>query len=695
MQFDGGDRFEIRGQIGSGSFGVVYEAFDRQRNRAVAIKLLERAAPDTLARFKREFRSLAELRHPNLASLYELIVLEERWLFTMELIRGADLLEHLAMSELQHCFLHDWEAPTIRIRDTQLLDAMRRGSGTASLSPIYLAHVRDCFRQLAVAIATLHTHGVIHRDIKPSNIMITPEGRVALLDFGLVVAIELDDSVDQKTVAGTPGYMSPEQIQGSSSTPATDWYSFGVLLYQALTGALPFTGTTPLEIVESQLRGDQISPAAVVPGISDDLDSLCRDLLRPDPSARPDAQQILTRLGARAFGTRSEERTRSRSPLFIGRSREMKALIREFRAAQRGQVRVVLLHGSPGAGKSTLADHFLDTLRDGGAFLLGGRCHPWESVPLNAVDEMVDSLARSLRRERPATVDEALSRCVAVSRLFPALSMESGVDFADETIELPTGEKLIARATSELRRILSAAAGDRPIAMMLDDAQWGDFESARVFAQLLEELADRGALLILAYRTEDWRTSLFLQYLRGVTPSHELRVQEFGSRIAMRLIESLLPRLPKRAGSRINRESGGNPALIEMIAGEGGSESPLADAIAARLLRVSTAARALFELLLVAEAPLEEGVAADALELFETDEPLRSLTRERLVRVRRTGDLHEIDVYHPRMRIATPLLLTVGASEELRRRLQRARTSTSEFPSGARRDQVSFKILPC
>jgi serine/threonine protein kinase len=684
MQFDGDDRFEIRGQIGSGSFGVVYEAFDHRRNRPVAIKMLERASPDTLARFKREFRSLAELRHPNLASLYELVVVDEHWLLTMELIRGSDLLEHLAMSELQHCFLDEWETPTIRIRDAQLLDALRSGTAKATLSSIYLAHVRDCFRQLALAIATLHSHGVIHRDIKPSNIMITPEGRVALLDFGLVIPIELDDSVDRRTVAGTPGYMSPEQIQGSPATPATDWYSFGVLLYQALTGTLPFSGSNALEIVESQLRGDQISPAAAVPGISDDLDSLCRDLLRPDPSMRPDAQQILARLGVHAFGTRTDERTRSRSPLFIGRSKETKALMREFHAAQRGKVRVVLLNGSPGSGKSTLADHFLDTLRGAGAFLLGGRCHPWESVPLNAVDTMVDSLARSLRRERPPAVDEALSRCVAVSRLFPALSMEAGVQFADETIELPpSGEKLIARATSELRTILAAAAGDRPMAMMLDDAQWGDFESARVFAQLLDELGDRGALLILVYRTEDWRTSLFLQYLRGVTASRELHVDEFGSRVAMRVIESLLPRVPKRAASRINRESGGNPALIEMIVGHGRSDSPLADAIAARLERVSAPARALFELLLVADAPLEERVAADALELFETDEPLRSLTGERLVRVRRTGDLHEIDVYHPRMRLATPLLLTVAGSDELRRRLQHVRASMSHLPSAS------------
>src|SRR3989441_3080373 len=284
MQFEGGDRFEIRGQLGAGSFGIVYEAFDRHRNREVAIKLLERAAPDTLARFKREFRSLAELRHPNLASLYELLVVDERWLFTMELVRGADLLEHLAVSELQHCFLDESLTPTIRIRDALLIDK-RSDDPSHSLSSIYLAHVRDCFRQLAIAVAALHAHGVVHRDLKPSNIMITPEGRVVLLDFGLAIQVDTDDTVDRRSIVGTPGYLSPEQIQGSASTAAADWYSFGVLLFQALTGNVPFTGGTPMEIVESQLRADQISPAVMVKGVSDDLDSLCRDLLNPAPAA--------------------------------------------------------------------------------------------------------------------------------------------------------------------------------------------------------------------------------------------------------------------------------------------------------------------------------------------------------------------------------------------------------------------------
>ena len=186
-------------------------------------------------------------------------------------------------------------------------------------------------------------------------------------------------------------------------------YSFGVLLYQALTGNVPFSGRTPIEIAESQIRADQISPAAIVKGVSDDLDSLCRDLLNPAPAARPGDDEVLTRLGVDRFGTRADERTRKRTDVVIDRARETKALMGEFRAAQRGAVRVVFLNGSPGSGKTTVADHFLTQLRASGQpFIVGGRCHPWESVPLNAIDAIVDSLARSLRRERPPAVDEAL-----------------------------------------------------------------------------------------------------------------------------------------------------------------------------------------------------------------------------------------------------------------------------------------------
>ena len=102
--FEAGSRFSISSKLGAGSFGVVYEAVDHYRNRPVALKVLERAAPETVTRFKREFRYLAELRHPNLASMYELLVLNERWVLSMELVKGSELLEYLAFTELQNSF---------------------------------------------------------------------------------------------------------------------------------------------------------------------------------------------------------------------------------------------------------------------------------------------------------------------------------------------------------------------------------------------------------------------------------------------------------------------------------------------------------------------------------------------------------------------------------------------------------------
>src|SRR5437764_1428734 len=191
------EQFEIVSRLGSGSFGIVYEAFDRYRDRTVALKVLERAVPDAVARFKREFRYLAEVRHPNLASLYELLVIGEKWVLSMERIYGSELLEHLAFSELQNSLLEKRSATQPAFDGDQTL-RYRPKKKTAGVSSLYFDHVRETFRQLAIAVAVLHGQGIVHRDIKPSNIMITAEGRVVLLDFGLAVEIARDDSIDRK-----------------------------------------------------------------------------------------------------------------------------------------------------------------------------------------------------------------------------------------------------------------------------------------------------------------------------------------------------------------------------------------------------------------------------------------------------------------------------------------------------------------
>ena len=646
------DRFEILDRLGSGSFGVVYDAFDRYRNRRVALKVLERASAESVARFKREFRTLSEVRHPNLASLYELVVLDDHWTLAMELIGGTELLEHLAASELQNAFV-EARTPTLPGLDLDATVKLRPRTKRV-LSDVYFAQVRETFRQLAVGIAVLHAHGIVHRDIKPSNIMITPEGRVVLLDFGLAVAIAADDSLDRRRVVGTPGYMAPEQIVAANPSTASDWYSFGVLLFQAITGRMPFNAPSAIDLVQMQIHCEP-ERASDIEALPRDLASLADDCLRRDAAIRPADAEVLYRIGVRQFDPIRIPRRRVRRPDRIGRGRELRTLRRWIAAAQQGGPRVILLHGSPGSGKSTLLDLLLDQVRrETRAVVVSGRCETWESVRFNAVDSLVDSLARELRRSPRAEVDSILNRAMSVNQLFPLLVPSDGCDIGDETVWMPRkGARLTARATAELQSILEATAGERPLLVVLDDAQWGDYQSAKMLLRLLQSPK---ITLVLSYRSEDWRTSLLLQTLlaSGIAV-REFPLQPLSAAMTARLLRTAIGRCsPDLAGAAF-RQTNGNPALIEIVgeaiaAGASDPASLLARAVALRLERLSAPARQLFHFLLSKDGPIEDSIAARELELFESDEPLRALRRERLIRIRKTGDLQEIDVYHPRMR---------------------------------------------
>ncbi len=639
--FDAGARFAINRKLGSGSFGVVYDAIDHYRNRPVALKVLERAAPETVTRFKREFRYLAELRHPNLASMYEMLVLNEKWVLSMELVRGSELLEYLAFTELQNSFHAD-----VGARATS-----PASSSPAALSPAYVENVRETFRQLAVAVAVLHARDIVHRDIKPSNIMITAEGRVVLLDFGLIVEVELDETIDRRKVVGTPGYMSPEQMMAEMPTTSSDWYSVGVLLYQALTGQMPHMAQNAMEMMEKMMKEDVVPASEIVGGVPKDLSDLASNLLNRKPDARAGDIEILQMLGVTAFDPIRGVRMRDRNVDLLGRTDEMRTLFHDVTTLETGSPRLVLVPGAPGVGKTALIDSLLNRVRaETDSLILGGRCHAWESVPFNAVDALVDSLARVIRRERPEAVDDVMGRAVAVTRLFPALVYDAAFAPGEETIVVPvSGDKLTRRAAGELASILFATAAGRPVVMMLDDAQWGDYQSALFLQRIFAAASSQRLVLIAAYREEDWKTSLLLQTLANGNPAPLMRrVEELSLPATMKLVERLLPGIARDEAEKIAAESGGNAELAAMIAAAPGHT--LADAIRVRLERLSAPARRIIALLLSSTGPIPEMEIEERLELIETDEPLRTLSRERLIRVRRTGDLHEVDLYHPRMR---------------------------------------------
>ena len=263
--FKGNDRFAVTRRIGQGAMGVVYEVHDHLRQMPVALKTVRSGDPNALYRFKREFRSLSNITHRNLATLYELFADATPWFFTMELVNGVTFLEYV------------------------------RPSGSAAYQRLSAA-----LTELVTGLSALHSCKKLHRDVKPSNVLVQADGRVVVLDFGLVMDLDAGSlgTFTERDWFGTLAYMAPEQVTGDVLTAAADWYGVGGLLFQALTGNLPFTGD-PQAILGAKLAGDGPSPRELNPETPEALDRLCTLLLRRDPEERPSGQQIVDLLAPR------------------------------------------------------------------------------------------------------------------------------------------------------------------------------------------------------------------------------------------------------------------------------------------------------------------------------------------------------------------------------------------------------------
>ncbi|MHC4518325.1 MAG: serine/threonine-protein kinase, partial [Planctomycetota bacterium] len=221
--------FEIAEMIGRGGMGVVYRAHDTKLGRSVAVKSVPaelQASATAQARFQREARLLASLNHPNIAVIHDIIEEDNSGYLILEYVPGRTLAQRMARN------------------------------------PLKVEEALSIAHQIAEAVAAAHENGIVHRDLKPGNIKITPEGKVKVLDFGLAKASIGEDKDAGNTVTqpgrvmGTPAYMSPEQARGQTTDNRSDIWSFGCILYQMLTGQLPFEGATSTDtlarIIERQ-----------------------------------------------------------------------------------------------------------------------------------------------------------------------------------------------------------------------------------------------------------------------------------------------------------------------------------------------------------------------------------------------------------------------------------------------------------
>ncbi len=704
--FVGTERFEVLSRLGSGGMGAVYHVLDREQGTRVALKTVGLVEGEALLRFKREFRALQDLDHPNLIRLGELFEVNGEWFYTMELVDGTDFLRHVRMP-VSFAAGRDGDRGSPIGSDArraleaadEVLTALPKAAA-ADETPSWdkgpshafdEVRLRRSLAQLAQGLTALHRASKVHRDIKPNNVLVTPEGRVVILDFGLVTDVRAGVQQSDVGIMGTYPYMSPEQTAGLPVDGRTDWYAVGVMLFQALTGRLPFRGTTAAMIV-AKMNEEAPDPRQLARHVPNDLAELCRDLLRRRPEDRPTAADILTRLHVEAesdgWGGPPSTRSQSTSSCFVGRAEELAKLEVALDHAVEQRPRLLVLTGESGIGKSELVKRFLERAahRRVGLVVLHGRCYERESVPFRSVDGLVDALSGHLARLSEDQVHRLVPRHADILvHAFPVLKrVDAFQGVSRDDVRDPQEQR--ARLFGALRTLFVKLAALETVVAVVEDLQWMDEDSRSLLGELLREPSGPTMLFVGTLRTageEADRRRAVAHAFTGLSPE-VIHLEALSEEDATTLAESLLREETGDRPARIAeivRESKGHPLFVDELARHAGVHRQergyvhrLDEAIRVRVSNVDEQGRKLLRLVALAGGPVAQSVIARASQL-PADELHRSLSTLRALRliravIARQGDF--VEPYHARIAEAVLADETEEGRRQLHERIARA-----------------------
>lgn len=631
-------RFAVRRTLGAGGFGVVYEALDTERGAVVALKSLQRMEAAALAAFKREFRALADLHHPSLPTLYELMEGPDGYCFTMELVTGVPFTEWVSGGLARHS--SELSSTVSRMTPTQAAaDGIDVVLEEPSLprQPVDLPALRSALGQLLEVLDFVHDSGRLHCDVKPANVLVRTDGRVCLLDFGLAHAV----GTTSRRFTGTVGYAAPEQFEERPLSPATDLYAVGCMLFEALTGRLPFVGSRG-QIARDKLGGDAPDVRLFAEDAPADLAKLTGSLLARSPSDRP-------RRGLAARGAGAP---------FVGRDRELDLLTTALDASANRQ-QVVVIDGPSGLGKSRLVAEAC--ARAGpDVVVLSGKASDRERIAFNAFDPMIEGLQRAAERAGRARALEALSD------LFPQLREGSA--------PAPTTDDAGARARAfdAFRGLLSDLAADARVIVALDDLQWADGDSLSLLQALVREPDAPRVLLVVAHRPDPRPLPLTLPHgARRVElpPLSDAEADALFSRLT-----GGLPELERRSALTTSR---GVPLFVEELARAGETTArSLDDLIVRRASTLDPNLRDVLRLVCVGARPASEAELARA----HGGPVLHALTELEALRFVRVADggRRLFVAYHDRIREA--VVGSLSADERRARHAALARAIAASEP---------------
>lgn len=535
-------RYEILREVGRGGMGVVYLALDHVLEREVAIKMLTSGnlQGDQRERFEREARAVAKLDHPGIVPIYDFADYEGSLFFVMPYVEGRTL---------------------------------RAVQKDETLEPY---EILDIGAQVAEALNYSHQRGIVHRDIKPENIMVAREGeewRAKLMDFGIALGPKDSRMTKSDIIVGTLAYLPPESILDSSTSPAADIYSLGVVLFESLSGKLPFAGDT--QTVLYKIVHSEPEPPGLLASLVDlETENIVLSCLAKAPLARPkdgsEIGSVLRDLSHRLKNPSAEGSPGSVLPRFgpslVGRHREMEELVKAFHRAQAGEAQLALVGGEQGFGKETLLRELERMAKSRGALVLHGRFveRVDPALPYQGFGEVF----REYLEAEPGPAAKVLGDLLPELRvLFPEIAELARGDAPglitprreDRTFTLD----LLARAVGRL-------AGAHPLVLFFEDLHLADASLEAI--QYVFHRRSSSRLMIAGTYVHGGGGDLdpmgkLVKSVRGAQGSLLIQLKALGADECRELALGILgeERVPEDVGIALLRATGGNPLFVSEL----------------------------------------------------------------------------------------------------------------------------------
>ncbi len=468
------DRYCLESLLGKGGMGVVYKAHDDVLKRDVALKLLSTSGigTDGRARLLREAQVVANLNHPNIVSVYDAGEIDETPYIVMEYVEGQTLNQ----------------------------------AEVKNLDEIY-----QIGQQVCNALEHAHEQGIIHRDIKPENVIIEPNKNVKLMDFGLARSEATRLTSDGATV-GTVFYMAPEQAMGDEIDFRTDLYSLGVLLYELVTGSLPFEAEDFIAVITQHLHAPVVPPRAKREDLPSHINKLITQLLNKKPEERPQSaaavREILNASQSSIRDSSAEEFMgidRIVRGRIIGREDEMKLVRNAWQATQANQGQVLLISGEPGIGKTRFTQEIITQVEFSGGRSLFGASYRESNAPYEPFAQIVRSLLRQSSDDVQNIPEPILADLIMIApdlqAYFPDVKDNPKLEGAAEQQRIFENFYLFIELLAEIT----------PILIVLDDVHWADSATLDLCRHLLRRTKTQQVLIVGTYREVELAGSVLFQ----------------------------------------------------------------------------------------------------------------------------------------------------------------------------------------